>query len=185
MVHQTIARVFCFISLHFSCISFVYMEFFVVLDYIIIKNHITGLEVKWAMTDRCREKEPVPARVKVRRSTKGFFRSVTTQVDVQIVLLKKSGMTPTLIRLGKAASSRFAMEQWSKRVADAPRVYKGIPIKYNESKLLGVAVEGKPRLGRKCLSLLRSLWVRKSTGQRGSSLVHDRSKTGLRVLPRH
>lgn len=89
--------------------------------------------------------------------------SCTQGVNVRIGLCKKAGLEPTLIRLGRKHTRRFLSEHglgWiPNRPFRSPSGYLSwdperrlvcysnamIPMKFNDPRIVGIVVEGKPR----------------------------------------
>lgn len=77
-------------------------------------------------------------------SKRGFARrtyfDLTMSINSEIGNVKRAGLLPTLVRLGLFASRVYIKEHWG----EAPEAHGGIPIRYNDSSISGVIVEGKP-----------------------------------------
>lgn len=86
---------------------------------------------------------------------KGFnskiYSSITNEINYQVAQMRKQGFEPSLVRLGPAASVVYAHEQWAPwgRIEEGPTEHKGyrctVPIRYRDTSISGVVVEGKPR----------------------------------------
>jgi hypothetical protein len=90
-------------------------------------------------------------------------QSVTVGINTRIRLLRKKGMQPTLIRLGRENTRLFLREHSLQAIPNKKprRLISGhlfwdeenrqlcyskamIPIQFNDSKIIGIAVEGEP-----------------------------------------
>jgi len=69
---------------------------------------------------------------------KGIYASIHNEIHNQIGILKKQGLKPCHIYLGRKASHRFHRECWY----EYPEEYLGMPITYCYPKLSGVYVVG-------------------------------------------
>ncbi len=74
-----------------------------------------------------------------------IYGSITNEINYQIAVLRRRGHRPTLVRLGYAASIKYAWEHWAERISDAPKYHIGyrckVPIRYKDPKVSGVVVE--------------------------------------------
>lgn len=69
---------------------------------------------------------------------KGIYGSIHNEVHRQIGELKRQGLVPCQICLGKKATAYFYRECWR----SYPASYLDLPIRYNYSKVSGVYVVG-------------------------------------------
>ncbi|MCL5292553.1 MAG: hypothetical protein M1548_08520 [Actinobacteria bacterium] len=69
------------------------------------------------------------------------YYSITCEIHGQIGDLRRKKFTPKCIRLGPAASARFAREHWAQSIEEGPKEYLGLPVLYRDPKLSGVFVE--------------------------------------------
>lgn len=78
-------------------------------------------------------------------SKRGFntaiYASVTAEIDYQLSQLRRQGLRASLVRLGTHASAVYAWEQWANGVVEAPTHHKGVPIRYRDPVISGVAVQ--------------------------------------------
>ena len=74
-----------------------------------------------------------------------IYGSITNEINYQDVALPPRHR-PTLVRLGYAASTKYAWEHWAERISDAPKkvpywLQGKVPIRHKDLKASGVMVE--------------------------------------------
>lgn len=75
-------------------------------------------------------------------------QSVTVGINTRLWLCRKKGLQPTLIRLGRKHTRLFlrenALGNLTPQTAPQAQRYCGIPIKFNDTAIYGIAVESEP-----------------------------------------
>lgn len=74
-------------------------------------------------------------------------QSVHVGINTRIWLLKKQGMKPCFIRLGREHTLLFMREKTWLTLPRGPWFYSNarIPVVFNDPKIIGIAVEGAPQ----------------------------------------
>lgn len=74
-------------------------------------------------------------------------QSVHVGINTRIWLLKRQGMKPCLIRIGREHTRLFMREKTWLTLPRGPWFYSNarIPVRFNDSKIIGIAVEGVPK----------------------------------------
>ena len=69
-------------------------------------------------------------------------QSVSVGINARIGILKRQKKKPVRIRLGGWASQQFLKEHWLEHVPRETFYYAGLPVIFNDPKVIGIAVEG-------------------------------------------
>lgn len=93
-----------------------------------------------------KRREPPPA-PEPRWTLRNDLQAVTVGINWRIGDVKKAGMVPSLIKLGKLHTRLFLREHHLSAVPREPWAYSNakIPVQFNAPGIVGIVVEGVPK----------------------------------------